>query len=98
MSTEIETEEEEYIPDFTNPAGWLTKEQKATILKEVRKMTAAEFRKETWLGIAQMTKNMNWLMLQNMESQAQSQEALRQVEAQTELWNIILGKDKDNEH
>lgn len=98
MNTEIETEEDGYIPDFTNPAGWLSKEQKATIAEEVRKMTAAEFRKETWLCIAQMTKNMNWLMIENMKSQAQSQEAMRQVEAHTELWNIVLGKDSDKQH
>ena len=53
-----------------NPAGDLSDEEEANIRKAVRKVKAQEFREDTWVIIAQMLHNQNWLMKQLLRTQA----------------------------
>jgi hypothetical protein len=52
-----------------NPAGDLSDEEEAKIRKAVRKVKAQEFREDTWVIIAQMLHNQNWLMKQLLRTQ-----------------------------
>ena len=52
-----------------NPAGDLSDEEEANIRKAVRKVKAQEFREDTWVIIAQMLHNQNWLMKQLLRTQ-----------------------------
>jgi len=53
-----------------NPAGDLSDEEEANIRKAVRKVKAQEFREDTWVIIAQLVHNQNWLMKQLLRTQA----------------------------
>ena len=52
-----------------NPAGDLSDEEEANIRKAVRKVKAQEFREDTWVIIAQLVHNQNWLMKQLLRTQ-----------------------------
>ena len=52
-----------------NPAGWLSDEEKEALKKEIGKMKAQEFREDTWVAIAQLLKNQNWLMTELQKTQ-----------------------------
>lgn len=52
-----------------NPAGDLSDEEEANIRKAVRKVKAQEFREDTWVIIAQLVHNQNWLMRQLLRTQ-----------------------------
>jgi hypothetical protein len=62
-----------------NPAGDMTDEEEANIRKAVRKVKAQEFRGDTWVMIAQLVRNQNWLMKQLLRAQADAEEARHQV-------------------
>ena len=53
-----------------NPAGWLTDEEKEALKKEIGKMKSQEFKHETWIGMAQLLRNQNWLMSELHKTQA----------------------------
>jgi len=52
-----------------NPAGDLSDEEEANSRKAVRKVKAQEFREDTWVIIAQLVHNQNWLMKQLLRTQ-----------------------------
>ena len=59
-----------------NPAGWLSDEEKEALKKEIGKMKAKEFRDQTWMSLAQLVKNQNWLMSELFKTQADLNEII----------------------